>query len=324
MIDGLSVEPPMAEQRFLESELGVRWQHVTQQELAQALQAGPTRLVIASDPDLYVNVLRSAPARSVVLLQISDEAYSDDRRAMADSPAIRALFRHYAPQVASPVKIARAVAGFATDASRSAVSVRSVASLYQSGAQVRERMKAWTSVSYLPLPLGYTSAFHEAREHHEPHSVDRSISVVFRGNRGLATRIVATDAVARMEDSSLTFIDDHAWSGLGGRAQDYVEELMNARFALVPPGFVNGETFRYYEAVRCGALPVEIDVALTHQGVVPFRSPATIRTPSWHRALAVAAKMPEEERLARVSAAQSAIDDAFARSRTHLLQSMEG
>ena len=324
MIDGLSLEPPMAEQRFLESELGVRWQQIDPAELEQALRSGYPRALIVSDPDLYAHILRSVPARSVVLVQISDENYSAARRAMADSPAIRTLFRHYAPQVAAARDIARAVAGFAADASRSAVSLRSLLPLYRSGAQVRERMKSWSSVSYLPVPLGYTSAFQEAHERLESHESDRSISVVFRGNRGMATRIVGTDAAMKVTDSRITFVDDHAWSGIGGGALDYVEELMNARFALVPPGFVNGETFRYYEAVRCGALPIEIDVALTHQGVVPFRSPASIRTHNWHRALAMASTMPEVERVARVSAAQRAIDDAFTQSRTQLLQSMEG
>ena len=87
---------------------------------------------------------------------------------------------------------------------------------------------------------------------------------------------------------------------------------------------MNAETFRYYEAVQCGALPIEVEVALTHQGVVPFRSPATIRARSWRGALSIAAHMPEDERVSRVAVAQASVNECFVRARTQLLQSMEG
>jgi len=324
MIEGLSLEAPMAEQRFLEAELGVRWQQVDPQELTRALRSGSPRALIVSDPNLYADHLAAAPAGAAVLIQISDESYSPDRRAMLDIPAVRSIFRNYAPQLANRAQIVRAIIGFANDARNCDVPARSALPLYRSGAQVRARMNTWPRGRYHSLPLGYTNAFAAAWDPAAAANTDRAISVVFRGNRGVAPRIVGTAAAQQMTNSLVTFVEDQAWSGAGDQGNTYVQELANARFALVPPGFVNAETFRYYEALRSGALPVEINVALTHQGVLPFRTDATIRADSWQRALAIAAGMPETERRSRVAAAQAAMDRAFTQARDQLAQSMEG
>ncbi len=324
MIDGLSLETTMAEQRFLESELGVRWQQVDRQELTHALRSGPPRMLIVSDPNLYAESLADAPAGSAIVIQISDEAYSPERRAMLDIPAVRTIFRQYAPQPTSRAQIARAIIGFAKDSRNCDVPARSALPLYRSGSSVRARMNTWPRVGYHCLPLGYTNAFSAAWDPTTASNADRAISIVFRGNRGLAPRIVGTAAARQMNDSLVTFVEDHAWSGAGDQGSMYVQELTNARFALVPPGFVNAETFRYYEALRSGALPVEINVALTHQGALPFRTDSTIRADSWQRALAIATAIPETERRSRVAAAQATMDRAFTQARDQLSRSMEG
>ena len=324
MIDALSLEAPMAEQRCLETELGVRWHHIDPGELSRALQGDHPRMLIVSDPIPYADVLLGAPSNSVAVIQVSDESYTPERRALLDFAAVRTVFRHYAPESSTRAQIAQALAGFVTDARRSNIPGRSALSLYRSGKSVRSRMLKWPKTGYRSLPLGYTNAFAGAVESAAPTRTDRSISISFRGNRGMATRIVGTDAAQQVKDSRVTFVEDQAWSGIGDQGGTYVEDLVNSRFALVPPGFVNAETFRYYEALRCGALPVELDVALTHQGVVPFRTGATIRAGSWRRALAIAATMPEAERASRVAAAQAAMDSAFEQGRNSLIRSMEG
>ena len=324
VIDGLSLEAPMAEQRWLEAELGVRWQQVDTRELTRSLRSGPPRTLIVSNPDLYAQPLTDAPTGAAVVIQISDEGYSPERRAMLDIPAVRSIFRHYAPQAASKTQITSAIIGFAKDARNCDVPARSALPLYRSGSAVRARMNTWPRIGYYCLPLGYTNAFAAAWDPATAANTDRAISVVFRGNRGLAPRIVGTAAAQNVTDSLVTFVEDHAWSGAGDRGNTYVQELTNARFALVPPGFVNAETFRYYEALRSGALPIEINVALTHQGVLPFRTDATIRADSWQRALSIAAAMPETERRSRVAAAQAAMDQAFTQARDQLTRSMEG
>ena len=327
MIDALSLEQPMAEERFLAQELGVRWLSVSEDELARTLRSNNATLIIASDPALYEQTLRNAPARSAVLLQISDEAYTSDRLHQATLPAVRAVFRNYAPVMAPASQRLRAVAGFVSDARTSDVPMRSAKPLYDSGRSVRHRMAAWQTAS-LPvqsIPLGYTNAFAAASEGISSTPLARTTAICFRGNRGLAPRILGLEAAEHVPGAHIQLVDQ-AWSGAAGdwtSTREYVDQLRNSRFALVPPGFVNAESFRYYEAILSGALPVEICVALTHQGLVPFRSQASVRAWSWNAAMREVLGMSEDERLRRLTAARTLMDQQFASSRAAINRAVE-
>ena len=175
------------------------------------------------------------------------------------------------------------------------------------------------------IPLGYTNAFANQRTDNQAIDSRRGRSICFRGNRGLAPRILGLEAAKRVPGADIQLVDQ-VWSGAstdGASARDYVDQLQDSRFALVPPGFVNAETFRYYEALLCGALPVEISVALTHLGCVPFRSNAGIRAWSWKEAMRQVQRMSEDERLARVSAARTLMEEHFTSARVELAKAVE-
>ena len=73
---------------------------------------------------------------------------------------------------------------------------------------------------------------------------------------------------ARRRHGALIQVLGEGWSGFDGAASadPYVEQLLDAEQALCPPGFMNLETFRAYEALICGATPIEPRVAFTHGG----------------------------------------------------------
>jgi hypothetical protein len=170
------------------------------------------------------------------------------------------------------------------------------------------------------LPLGYTDTFASAFAKHAHVSDtssfftardierDRPLSVVFRGNRGLAQRIAGCTLAAALPDSGIALVDAE-WSGRASTevGTPYVDELCAARFALAPPGFVNNESFRFYEALVCGALPVEVRIATTHLGQIPWRTGGSITEFSWTTGLRAAMAMAEDERRARVTSARSLI-----------------
>ena len=328
MIDALSLEQPMAEEHFLARELGVRWTTVSADELARTLRSNSATLVIVSDPGPYEQTLSNAPEGSAVLLQISDEAYTADRVAQGTLLAVRTIFRHYAPDIAPVSQRMRAVAGFIGDARACDVPMRSAKPLYESGKAVRLRMADWLRVS-IPvqsLPLGYTNAFANPHQEESESPTERTISICFRGNRGLAPRILGLEAAAQIPGADIQLVD-RAWSGASPEttnARPYIDQLRSSRFALVPPGFVNAESFRYYEAILCGALPVEIRVALTHQGFVPFRSEASVRSWSWQAAMREVRGMSEDERVRRLAAARTLMDEQFASSRAAIVRAVEG
>lgn len=327
MIHALCLEPPMAEEKFLAQELNVRWITSTEEEIEHSLRSQRTTLLIVSDPRLYTRLLEQAPGRSAVVIQISDEAYTRDRVAQAAIPSVRKIFRHYAPVAAPVTQRLSAVAGFVRDASGSSIKARSARPLFESGTQVRRRMLTWHRVTIpVPaLPLGYTNAFANQITHDQQSDSKRGTSICFRGNRGLAPRILGLEAAAQVPGADIQLVDQ-VWSGAstdGASARDYVDQLQDSRFALVPPGFVNAETFRYYEALLCGALPVEIAVALTHLGRVPFRSHASIRAWSWKEAMRQVQHMSEDERVARVSAARTLMEEHFISARAELAKAVE-
>ena len=200
-------------------------------------------------------------------------------------------------------------------------------------------MKQWQAVEHKvsPIPLGYTDTFARAFAQRfavpsnpsvfagDPtNSVNRERFVVFRGNRGLAQRIVGTERAKNSSGSEIILIDA-AWSARaevdGGAA--YVNSLVSARFALCPPGFANNESFRFYEALACGALPIEISVATTHLGELPWRKAGSIAESSWTKAFHEAESMSESERRERVLAARTLVAEAFAEAAQGIREDLE-
>jgi hypothetical protein len=339
LITAYSLEPPVSEAPFLEREVGLRWTQVTTEELAAHLRER-RGVVICSEPAPYDEVLAAAPDGSAVLVMISDEGYSRDRLALVqERRAIASVYRQYAATPASLGQIAQAARAFVGDARTTSESGRTALPNGMKGRETRTRMKAWTAcrVPVRAVPLGYTSTFSEAFVACHPEAGDtgslfsadvlageRATSITFRGNRGLAARIVGMERAARLPNSDIATIDAD-WSGFaeGDVGASYVEALSASRFALCPPGFVNNDSFRYFEALACGALPVELRVALTHQGIAAARSPRAVISPSWREGLARAVEMDENDRREAARAARSLVTDVLARTRTRLAADLE-
>lgn len=320
MLTGFSLEPPASESEFLRREFGIHWQQVTENELRSRIADSHRTLIVMSEPDPYKRIVGQAPPAALTSVMVSDEAYSLERLRLAAQPAIHHVFRHYPTQPASWRAIAACATGYVHDSRGTSQSASTITPNIRSGMRVRARMRHWEGINgkVTSIPLGYTDSFAQAftDRFHLPeneslfaHEVardeTRQRSVVFRGNRGLAQRIVGCERTQRIRGSEVEFIDAE-WSA---RAADdvggsYVDSLLSARFALCPPGFANNESFRFYEALVCGALPIEASVASTHLGSLRWRSAGSISQPSWIRGLRQAETMSETERLGRVRSAR--------------------
>ena len=345
LLDALSLEAPVSEEPFLRRELGLSWRQVDGHALATRLTHEHPTVLICSEPAEYVRVLDHAPAQSVVLVLISDEGYDPERRRLVQfHPAVRAVYRQYAARPTSAWTLLRAVAGDVRDARKTSESGRTALPNTLAGRQTRRRMADWLQVTtpVRDVPLGYTSTFEAAFA--AVNGVDdveaslfedldgtvgddtdaRPTSITFRGNRGLAQRIMGMELAQRVPGSDVGTIDAD-WSGFaeGDVGRTYVEALLRSRFALCPPGFVNNESFRYYEALLCGALPIELRTALTHQGVATARAGQAIRRHSWTSGLGEAAGMAEPERRARVTAARTLVRDRLRTLRQQIRDDVE-
>lgn len=320
LLSGYSLEPPPSEVEFLRRELGIQWQQVTAEEMRALTQQHSRLLLLISEPDHYRDIVHSSADESLVVFMISDEGYSLERLDLARSPSIARIYRHYPAQPASWIRIIQAAAGYVRDARGTSQSPKTVLPNVASGLTLRRRMKEWASLGdrLQAVPLGYTDTFaHAFAERMQlapnesffaaPISEEpRPISIAFRGNRGLAQRIVGIERAQRIPNADISTVDAD-WSGRaeGDVGDSYVQSLLAARFALCPPGFANNESFRFYEALICGALPVEIATATTHLGELPWRSRHINSAPSWATSLRAIDGMPEASRLRKLSEART-------------------
>ena len=325
-IIGYSLEPPASEAEFLRRELAIAWRQVSQAELHSLLHQSSRLLLLISEPPAYFPILRAASPHSLVALMLSDEAYAPERLDVARSPALFRTYRHYSAQPASILTILRSAAGYVRDSQGTSQSATTVIPNVANGLRMRARMAPWPQLGdqVRTLPLGYTDTFAHAFVDSGKLDPDqslfdasleseiRSISLAFRGNRGLAQRIVGLEKAQRVRYSEVLMVDaDWSARAEGDTGRSYVESLVSARFVLTPPGFANNESFRFYEALACGALPVEVAAATTHLGTVPWRDGGSIQAYSWAQALAEAERMPESVRLARVSSARTLVAGAL-------------
>ena len=295
-ISAWSVEAPVSEAEFLRREIGLDITVAPPDRIARVAQRQPT-VVVVSEPDPYRDLVHAAPRGSLVLFMISDEGYSPDRLDLVHgATSIRAVFRHYGIEGASLTDIAASTREFLSATNRSSVSPRVLPHLLATGWRTRGRMKRWGNVS-VPVhavPLGYTSDFAHAviraldldlnsgdslieailakpdvNERAEPRDKTevRDLDTVFRGSPGSAHRQMLVEQAQQQPDAVVEWIDAD-WTSVPSRerADRYVASLHRAHRALCPPGAINTETFRFYEAALCGARPVEPRTALTHLG----------------------------------------------------------
>jgi len=280
-ITGLSLESPVSEQQFLRRELGITWEQVDRSEMMRALKR--PGLVIISEPEQYVDVLPQLPKGNTVIMLISDEAYATERLALVGrSMAVRSVYRQYDTKLASTARIAERLSQLAKQAHVASIRPTALVDLIRIGRATRQRMRAWSSVRMPvhPVPLGYTNAFATAYARMRSvgqdesffdlpriSSSDRDVPMTFRGALGQTERQIMIAVAQKTPGSDIQILGDDWSGGSAEHGGSYVESLLNAQRALCPPGFINTETFRYYEAILCGAKPVEPHTALTHQGI---------------------------------------------------------
>lgn len=123
------------------------------------------------------------------------------------------------------------------------------------------------SYQWTPLPLGYTNLFvsqlhdsflskHISLFDNWPLSdvakFNREVSSGFIGQVGTWYRKVLLKYFARFPE--FTSIESSGWKGTS--SVSYIEFLRDTQLILCPPGIYTNETFRYFEALVFGGLPI--------------------------------------------------------------------
>ena len=112
-------------------------------EITRRLSEGPgPAVLLMTEPQAYADILRSAPARSVIALVVSDPRCLPANRELIALPAVKAAFRpHSLETLSTPAYVATVAAGL-SDARPASASPRQVAYGIRTGIQTRARIRA--------------------------------------------------------------------------------------------------------------------------------------------------------------------------------------
>lgn len=133
--------------------------------------------------------------------------------------------------------------------------------------------------NFVNIPIGYTNVFamslvgfsqkdgnkHESILGIQPKPAKQSQSnIIFVGQSG---QIVREAAIRTLEKSELGTVIRRSGYGasnvidrsVASFGKEYVELLLNSQFVLCPPGNISGQSFRYFEVITLGRIPLVMD-----------------------------------------------------------------
>jgi hypothetical protein len=283
---GLCLEGPLSESEFLQRELGITWKTLGESEIGSTIEEnhslGKRTLIIVSKIDLVLSLIRQSPEKSLVLLILSDEAYSMKAYKLAKLDSVHAIIRNYSitnQTITHYLTTAISVFGKHWKSSNnrffSLIEIAYVLALYIRNSFVIsewQRLKKPVNV----LPLGYTNRF--AKSFSSFMSIsdgttlllnsrngvsERAISISFSGTRGSLQRRSAIEFLREVPRSMIN-VTQNGWSGSESSGLDieYCKTLFSSLYCAALPGYISNESFRFYEALICGALPIRFHSSL--------------------------------------------------------------
>jgi len=258
--------------------------------IINAHKNGRRSLVIVSNPLRYLKIFSNLPKNCICLLLLSDEGYSRDNRKLAIcSKSVVKVIRNYSIFSAEIKTIFDELIRLILAVNKLNSKYRYLIHALLRGIISSYRMFLWrkSKVDISILPLGYTNKFAEEYTKTLKLSSMESLfkfaianipsghknGITFRGTRGQIQRQIDVDLRLTDEQFDLKLLPG-IWHGMNESISDsetYLQSLLSNRYTLCPPGFINNESFRYYEALLCGSMPIEDAVAITHMGICPSR-----------------------------------------------------
>lgn len=281
----------MSEVEFLRRELGITWQAMSATNLVKTFtdryQRGLRSLLIVSDPLPAMKVVDRLPLSSVVLILLSGERPNPLTLELAKKPAIHKIYRNYSVVPLPWVQTVKTSMSALIDAflfgamGTKGLSVVNWLRAITLGSRNKRHLRGWKSLSgkIEYFPLGYTSKFAKSILHllnsqnyggslfelelDEFRAADEGNTVEFSGSLGAWQRRVGLQHAARRQGSSV-YVTNVGWRGSSDKIDlAYCDRMLNSKYVFCPPGYSANESFRVYEALICGSMPLRLGSALT-------------------------------------------------------------
>lgn len=304
LFHGYSITEPTSEAQYLKREFGIEWITSSATNLIKKVNENASngiRTLLIVDTNIYwVEILRALPDDSAVLMQISDETLSPELLCLPSLPSVSKIYRNYSVSDIPFLQFLFDAFFTIFFALQTRVNLNICIASIKYGYRMRQRaavLKA--SGSVFEFPLGYTNKFANSYSRNMnlshitslfSHAVNlkniekNNNQVVFKGGPGGVPRQIAVAQTKKLRNVQIE-TSTSGWNGtegLGNSVEDYIESLINCKFALCPPGTVSNESFRFFETLICRSLPITSNSTIT-QGTITNLHGLKDFGPSWRQ-----------------------------------------
>lgn len=258
----------LSESEFIQRELELDF------KLVNPLYAtpGPRNIVASTDPSCWIRFLSKASENSIIFILLGNETYDETKYLIFNQfKSIQRVYVYNPPRKNSLLGIKSAISLF-YDFSFS-VNPAIIYRLYKNAfdfSRRTRRIKSRMTFDWKAFPQGYSNRFVKELENarylklgtkSSIFNLDTAIPtlskafICFVGQRGSVFRSML---LTKLEKNKIfrIFVTEE-WGGLNqGNRTRYIDEITQSRGVLNPPGNVTNETFRYYETILLGRLPI--------------------------------------------------------------------
>lgn len=273
-----SESPKITEEVFLRREFGINTVYVNTTEdflrMSEKSNSGVI-IVVSTNPIFWIPTLNKLKRNSVIFILIGNETYDPKVfNSLNYVKSLRHAFVYNSPTSISNKNIVGPIIGYIYDGGLN--KTNSAGSVFRD-ARISYSLKAkFKNISirypYSEFPQGYSNNFAEKiikkiKITESDSLLSKSVSdLILAERKNIFDFAFVGQPTNRRREIFLKNINNlprsivlhnKEFKGINeDNDETYINQLLSAKFILVPPGFYNNSNHRYTESLICGALPV--------------------------------------------------------------------
>lgn len=236
----------------------------------------PRSLIYCHDIEHWSKRLSNSKPGSISVIFSANEYYNVEKwRKIEDFSSIKMAFCEYLPMSVSPFPIALMAKMIGED--KKAIFHRAfLSSLLKANDTARNLRKFRMKKPLFPMPLGYTNRLvselktlglikednSSILDSNLGSNWEKKNRVSFFGQKGSWYRRRMVEHLENIAQAQIV-----RYGSFGGfdnltTSTEYAESILESDFVICPPGNMSSQTFRYYEIIALGALPIISEISI--------------------------------------------------------------
>jgi len=268
---GYRIEKKLSESFSLEKNFLIRQKIIKRKKLEQLLQKETNNLLILliSDLSLYAHYIKNSK-RPIIIFQLSDEAYNFSHTAIYKNKNVKFIIRNY--KIFKPLFLIKSLLKWPLVTAKW-ICFYWIYNFRKNNLSINENLRhlkyilfsikiIWKQIIFSCLiikiekkiiyaPLNESNFFKLTKNN----ITTKKYSISFSGSLHSAERkrvyLIAKE---------MGFANGYAGWGCNSKkslsSNAYIRMFKNSKYSLCPAGHVNLETFRFYEIIKSGSLPI--------------------------------------------------------------------